>query len=300
MILPKENIYPILLPPKYFIDIFQKQNAFFNMNPSMYIERDGSVKILVRRIDYRKFQNKQFTMYNQYSNSHYSLMSGKILPGKKLDLDSFLVEDIQYDYGLPIYNTYWKGLEDIRFISSSRLLACIPECNPNGNPSIFQATLEGNKIHSVSSCSPNTIEKNWMPFSIEHIKNLVIYSLSPFQIKSVEENDLQEIPLPESTRKDLEGYNGSTNGIYYKEGYYLFLIHANKERTYHRWLLFHRLLPHVVVSKPFTFFNHSYIEFPISLCEFENRCFVSLGINDDSAYILEISYSVIESTFQAL
>lgn len=300
-ILPKKSIHPVFLPPKCFIDMFGKPNAYFDMNPSMYIDSDGTVKILVRRIDYRKFHDKQFTMYNPYSNSHYSLMTGRLVSNQPLNLDSFSIEEMVYEYNRPTYNTYWKGLEDIRFISVSSILACIPECNPKGNPSIFRATLQDNHFHSFIDCHPNHTEKNWMPYNDndnDKGNNFVIYSLSPFKIKSIETDDLRQIDIPEQYKHSLEGYNGSTNGIHYKEGYILFLAHINKEKTYHRFILFHPSLSNVVVSVPFVFFNNSYIEFPISICEFENRYFISLGINDDKAFILEITSADIEQTFR--
>ena len=87
----------------------------------------------------------------------------------------------------------------------------------------------------------------------------------------------------------LEGFNGSTNGIPYDETneIYLFLIHKNKERVYHRWLLFHIVKNEIKVSFEFTFFRYSYIEFPVSLAKWRERVFVSIGVNDDKAFIIE-------------
>jgi hypothetical protein len=87
---------------------------------------------------------------------------------------------------------------------------------------------------------------------------------------------------------ELEGYHGSTNGIVYMGDYRLFLVHVNRERTYHRWLLFHPSKKTVEVSDEFVFFQHSYIEFPLSLCDHGETLYVSLGVNDEAGYILEI------------
>ena len=87
---------------------------------------------------------------------------------------------------------------------------------------------------------------------------------------------------------ELVGYHGSTNGVPYMGDHRLFLIHVNRERSFHRWLLFHPSKKTVQVSDEFTFFQHSYIEFPVSLCEYAGKLYVSMGVNDEAAYILEI------------
>ena len=68
-ILYKTNVHPIIIPIKMYIDKHNQYNSFYDMNPSMHIDSEGNVKILVRSINYRKFYDKQFTMYENYSNT---------------------------------------------------------------------------------------------------------------------------------------------------------------------------------------------------------------------------------------
>jgi hypothetical protein len=136
-----------------------------------------------------------------------------------------------------------------------------------------------------------------MPFIPKNSDPKVIYSLHPFKIKSIENEDFEEIQISEWIKQKIEGYHGSTNGIPYNNQAILFLIHLNKERSYHRWLLFNYETKSVQVSEPFSFFSHTYIEFPCSLCIFKNRIFVSCGINDDKAMILEIEKAKIDEMF---
>jgi hypothetical protein len=293
-IFTKKNIYPLILPQHFYVDRFQNLNAYIEMNPSMNIAIDGNVKILVRCVNYRKFCNKQFTMYECFSNSIYYVLEGKIEYDKILDIETFSINTIEYDYNLPVFNTCWKGLEDIRFIDSNTILAIIPECNQNGNPSIFQAKIEKNTIHSFKECYPNHIEKNWMSYISTDGTPYVVYSLSPFKIKEIETDEFKELFVSVENAEMLKGYNGSTNGIPYKKNFYLFLIHTNKERVYHRWLLFDIVTHNIQLSEPFTFFKNSYIEFPISLCEFQTRLFISLGVNDDKAFVIETDFTEVE------
>lgn len=293
-ILEKTNIYPIILPQKFYIDRYGNPNAYIEMNPSMYIDyTNGNIKILVRLVNYKKYYNKHFTLYENFSNSAYILLTGNIEHDKLLNLDNFTLQNIEYNYNMPTYPTYWKGMEDIRFIDSNSILVTIPECNKNGNPSIFHAKIENNIIHSFIDCKPNHIEKNWMPYINNHDETqFVIYSLSPFLIKKIEIEEFTEIKIPTEKSVLLKGYNGSTNGIKYNNSY-LFLIHINKEKSYHRWLLFDIISNNITLSEEFIFFPHSYIEFPISLCHFQNRLFISIGINDDKAFIIETIIDVV-------
>ena len=301
-LLLKKHIYPIIVPIKMYVDKHNEYNSFFDMNPSMHIDENGNMKILVRSVNYRKFYNKVFTMYENYSNSLYVLLTGKINNNDLLNLDDFEIQNISYDYGIPIYPTYWKGIEDIRFINSGSLLAIIPECNENGNPSIFRANIDNNIIHTFISCKPNVIEKNWMPYRDEKGNEMVIYSLNPFKIKQIETDDYTEITFTEEIMAQLENYHGSTNGVSYTHlnnlnETILFLIHKNADKTYHRWLLFNSKTNEITLSKEFHFFKHSYIEFPVSLSIYNKRVFISLGINDDKAFIVETTQESIEQCF---
>jgi hypothetical protein len=286
---PVVHITPIILPQLVFKDKFNSPNAYFDMNPSLYISENGSVIILVRRVNYRKYFDKQFVLYEEKSNSIYSILRGNITDSP-LNINDFTIKTIENNYSMPIYNTYWTGVEDIRFINETNILATIPEGNPNGNPCIFHASLNDNKLHVQQMCKPNNIEKNWMPYFDNTTK--VIYSLFPFTIKSLFDDD-KNIMHSDSR---LEGYHGSTNGIEYN-GSRLFLIHSNKERTYHRWILFNPSTNKLNISNEFIFFKHSSVEFTCSLSKFKKRIFISMGINDDKAFILEINSHDIDISF---
>ena len=301
ILLEKSHVYPIIIPIKMYNDKHNDCNSLYDMNPSMHIDSNGDVQILIRSVNYRKFYHKIFTMYENYSKSFYTLLTGKINNNELLNLDNFEVKDILYDYLIPTYPTFWKGLEDIRFINANTILAIIPECNECGNPSIFRATLENNVIHSFISCKPNVIEKNWMPYTDDNRNEMVIYSLNPFKLKRIDDEIFTDITFSEEITKQLENYHGSTNGVNIplnnSDGTLLFLIHKNANKTYHRWLLFNCKTNEIKLSEEFHFFKYSYIEFPVSLAIFNERIFISLGINDDKAFIIETKKESIEKCF---
>jgi hypothetical protein len=295
IIINKKYINPIITPLTCFIDKFYNINSLFSMNPSLFITKYGDVYILLRNINYRKFQDKQFIIYGDYSVSTYFLLKGNIDDHKPLNLDFFTIDDVNVYYNKDTHNTYWKGIEDIRFISEDTVLVIVPELNVNGNPSIFKASFDpiSSNIYSFNDCYPNYIEKNWMPYIDDNNKEKVIYSLYPLKIKSIEEDDTKEI----CTLIDLKNYHGSSNGILYRGNYRLFLIHRNKERVYNAFILFDPTINDIILSKPFVFFKHSFIEFACSLSMYNERIFVSLGVNDSSAYIIELEKNVIDDLF---
>jgi len=285
---PIQKIHPILLPPKQFQDRFGQPNAYLDMNPSLFIDPSGNATVLIRRVNYRKFPDKSFTLYEHQAKSEYLVLKGHITnPFCTLFIQP-LVADLP-----TTYPTYWRGLEDIRFINETTVLATIPECHPKGQPALFQGRLIGNRISDLHLLAPHERpEKNWMPFG----DHQVVYSVDPLQ--TVRDGT----PVPLSPRfagdlkpEDLKDYHGSTNGIPWNQGW-LFLIHVNRERTVHRWLWMSGCGSAIstIGAKPqfseeFVFFAHSYIEFPCSLCEYNDTLFVSLGLNDDKAFILELN-----------
>ena len=276
----KHIAYPLIFPKAQYKDRFGEANAFVDMNPSMFIRADGQVTVLVRRINYRKYADKQFSIGSYPSQSKYLVATGKVA-----DLGQWTLAPLRVEYGMMTYPTYWNGPEDIRFIAENLVLTTIPECNPSGKPAIFRAQLEGPVMKSVKPCFPNETEKNWMPYTDSAGRLKAIYSLRPFRIKDIEAGDLETVDcdLPE-----LEGYHGSTNGVPYNDTKHLFLVHINRERTYHRWLLFGPSDQSVQISEEFVFFQHTYIEFPLSLCAHGRKLYVSTGVNDEAAYILEL------------
>jgi hypothetical protein len=294
-----KNISPILLREDFFMDKHNLPASYLSTNPSMHIDQQGEVSILVRCVNYRRYPYNYFVMHHDKTISKTKLLKGKIEENKLLNLNNFEDYNIEYQYNIPQYHTEWLGLEDIRFINEKDILVIIPECNPHGKPSLFKAILEKAKIHSFIPCYPNHREKNWMPYSDNDCYDYVIYKSYPFQIKKIVEDEFLDIQLQENILYDeLKGYNGSTNGVKYKgSNQRLFLIHLNGEKTKHRFIIYNIISHQIYISKEFSFFKHTYIEFPISLCEYNCRYFISMGVDDNKAYIVEITEESIDEIF---
>ena len=72
------------------------------------------------------------------SKSIYYKITGKIIDAKKLDIENFEYNILNYNYDLQIFPTYWKGLEDIRFIDNNNMTN---ENNSMSSNNIFTISL---------------------------------------------------------------------------------------------------------------------------------------------------------------
>jgi hypothetical protein len=275
------NYIPLIGPERFFIDKTGLPNSYSDTNPSIYINENGFIKILIRQVNYKKFSNKSFVIGQKTSMSQYVMLTG-------YSFDKLETHFIEYDWNhFPKYPTYWEGMEDIRFITENKILVAVPERNSNGMPCIFLAEIISNSIKLLQKLEPSKTEKNWMPFH-QNGESYVIYSVAPFVIKPLYEDNKRTICINDSLLRILQGYNGSTNGIAF-EGSLLFLVHNYEIKSMHRWLKYDPITETVKVSEPFIFFIHSYIEFPCSICWYRNNIMVSFGINDDKAMLAIIS-----------
>ncbi len=295
---PPIHQWSLHCPQIPFKNRFGFYSAFREMNPAMFydIEKEEWI-VLVRGVNYEKLSNNTYTLFHNPAHSVYWIANGP-------SLDSLTFRELQWDYGLPTYGSYWNGIEDARFIDKKRILVTVPQLDKRGQPTIFHATLDDSltKLSNFQRCEPSEkVEKNWMPMpGGTH----VVYNVCPLQFKPYDtEKDMFTIPLTEKQQELLEGFHGSTNGILWttgdgKEGQ-LYLIHKTMEsekgphtgdspkRVVHRWF-FLGVKGEVLVSQLFTFFKHSYIEFPCSLVKKQNEVYVSLGVNDMSAVICHV------------
>jgi hypothetical protein len=282
---PVVNTTLLLGPQLKLNDKFGAPNAFLEMNPSFWLNDDGSYVVLIRRVNYRKFADKRFVLYDRYCESKYLVFRGNWDMTKPFSLDGSSCSELEIVSPFPLQATHWYGVEDIRFISETQVLGTFPQYNPGGQPAMYLCSFEGSKLTVLKQCQPSACEKNWMP--VELFES-VIYSCSPLRLKDIVTEEFTNVDTTPELDALLKGYHGSTNAIQCRNGF-LTLIHKNEDRVVHRWLWISTSCYDVILSEPFVFFPHSYIEFPLSLVRQEGRLFVSLGVNDDKACLIELS-----------
>jgi hypothetical protein len=280
-----------LITPELFFTHNNHPYSYLPINPSIYIDKNNNAIVLIRNINYRKYRNKQFELFGDCSNSIYLIGKGNLD-----NVNDIEYSELKYNYnGFEQYNTWWFGMEDIRFINETTLLITIPELNKNGMPHLFLGILNNNEV-LITKALPSPLyqinEKNWLPFP-EKYSNKVLYSISPLRVLDIQTN---QFIYSNNEISNVQDYHGSSNGIefnYNYKDYILFLIHYYSDKTKHKWLLISTDYKDIIISKDFYFFKHSYIEFVCSLCQYNNNYIISLGVNDNSAYLIEIDESFI-------
>jgi hypothetical protein len=282
-------------------------SAFREMNPALHYDTANEEWIvLVRGVNYEKLSNGTYALFASPAHSVYWIGHGKTL-------ESLDFKELQWEYKLPTYGSYWNGIEDARFLDRRRILVTVPQLDSRGQPTMFCCTLDESlsRLENFQRCEPSEkAEKNWMPMpGGTH----VLYSVCPLQFKPYDTGEgMFIVPLTSQQKELLEGFHGSTNGILWKTGDgqegQLYLIHKTIEvergahtasgdspkRVVHRWLYL-GTDGKVQVSQLFVFFTHSYIEFPCSLVRLSATAdkkgydvYVSLGVNDMHALILRV------------
>lgn len=176
-------------------------------------------------------------------------------------------------------------------------MVTIPQCNMSGMPCILKGRLDVDNatLYILKKCEPSVMEKNWMPFGSK-----AIYSVTPFVLKTCLDAGLQ--PVSVELTVDLSGYHGSSNGIpwttMHSKNTWILLIHKkDSAQMVHRWMIYDRDTHHVSVSPPFVFYRHSYIEFVCNIAPVNDVIVVALGVNDDAAFLVEVSVAQIDAMF---
>jgi hypothetical protein len=164
MIIEKLNIFPLIIDTDIYRDRFGSSNRFNEMNPSIHINPSGEYVILVRAVNYLKYKDKSFQVYGVASESKYYITRGQFTQNSSINVDNCIWCPLEVNYNIPKQPSLWRGVEDIRFVNETTVLACIPECN-DGRPGIFKGALNGACLTDFVKCEPSQTEKNWMPYS---------------------------------------------------------------------------------------------------------------------------------------
>lgn len=135
------------------------------------------------------------------------------------------------------------------------------------------------------------IEKNWLPFVHEGELH-IIYSSQPFTILKVDHNTgaCTIVKKTEFPGLDLSNFRGSSPPIRHNDKY-LFVIHevafVNWRTYFHRVVEFNDNFEITRISSPFVF-DHTGVEFCLSLINKDGNFHFGVGIEDASARVFTI------------
>lgn len=284
---------------------FTAPDGYISMNPSIVTMKDGSIRAIVRTVNYTITET-----------GHYQIRGGDgtINGSNPIHTRNFMVhltpnfeleeaKEIDCPLHIPKYDLV-RGMEDMRlFECNGRLWAstCIREANEEGWCEQFFCRLDEYETRygvKLTYMKPpeRAHEKNWMPmvvgdrFQFVYRLGTILRPDGAILVKHPMKRDLDHLS---GGSQSIRLYNGSPSSEY------LAVVHEarerpdNGQRAYtHRFVLMDERGEVLKVSAPF-FIENKQIEFVAGLALHPDgkRLMISYGVRDCEARIVTIDYN---------
>lgn len=191
---------------------------------------------------------------------------------------------------------YWVLTNSLEETTTYRPQQCLGRLKFNSDRDQYEVS------HYVRCVFPNMkdIEKNWLPFVHENTLYFIYHS-QPFTIlkPNVLTGECQVYSQQQPIGYDFSNFRGSAQPIPYENGY-LYVIHevsfVNWRTYYHRLVQFNKNFEITKISRPFTF-EHSGVEFCISLTQKNQDFYFGTGIEDAKANMYKLSSKKLKELF---
>lgn len=299
---------------------FQDLSGPSLMNPSVLVV-DGKILVNIRNVNYTLYHselNRFEHMWGPLSYIHpendMHLRTTNYIAELNDDLDIIQytkIDTSQFDNYKPQWD--FVGLEDCRLVEwENKLYLCGVrrdlDTKGTGRMELSEIVINGSTVKEVSRyripgpppdteyCMKNCTPILDKPFHLLKWTNPT--ALMKFDI-SGKETEIFEYSSPK-LETDLRG---GSQVIPYKNGYLSVLHETNlytseqgkKNATYrHRFVVWDKDFKLQKVSKLFSFLNMK-IEFCCGMCEYKNDYLITFGAQDNAAYIMKISKSLVEN-----
>ena len=299
---------------------FQDLSGPSLMNPSVLVV-DGKILVNIRNVNYTLYHselNRFEHMWGPLSYIHpendMHLRTTNYIAELNDDLDIIQytkIDTSQFDNYKPQWD--FVGLEDCRLVEwENKLYLCGVrrdlDTKGTGRMELSEIVINGSTVKEVSRyripgpppdteyCMKNCTPILDKPFHLLKWTNPT--ALMKFDI-SGKETEIFEYSSPK-LETDLRG---GSQVIPYKNGYLSVLHETNlytseqgkKNATYrHRFVVWDKHFKLQKVSKLFSFLNMK-IEFCCGMCEYKNDYLITFGAQDNAAYIMKISKSLVEN-----
>ena len=299
---------------------FQDLSGPSLMNPSVLVV-DGKILVNIRNVNYTLYHselNRFEHMWGPLSYIHpendMHLRTTNYIAELNDDLDIIQytkIDTSQFDNYKPQWD--FVGLEDCRLVEwENKLYLCGVrrdlDTKGTGRMELSEIVINGSTVKEVSRyripgpppdteyCMKNCTPILDKPFHLLKWTNPT--ALMKFDI-SGKETEIFEYSSPK-LETDLRG---GSQVIPYKNGYLSVLHETNlytseqgkKNATYrHRFVVWNKDFKLQKVSKLFSFLNMK-IEFCCGMCEYKNDYLITFGAQDNAAYIMKISKSLVEN-----
>ena len=294
-----------------------------SMNPSIWINEDGSAYINIRGVNYNLFNcySREITQDDQpiaYVCKEATHLITENYLGY-IDLNTFEISGLTKVDMMYLHEPNWwfVGLEDARVIvwdNTLYLCGVRRDIKDNGEGRMELCKIEWVDGHwketerdRIPAAGDDTayLEKNWMPIVDQPytwLKWCCPVEVATYNKESKTINDVF---------KDTTGtpYRGDSHVVRYGNYYYCFVhncynkqlnskTNARISRYYHHILKFDLDMNFIESVGPFAYSNDFSVEFGCGLALYNDKMYLTYCENDGASFIIEFDANLIEKIFE--
>ena len=294
-------------------------NTFGGMNPSVYIDPDGDILVIVRVVNYILYhsENKQLfpSQWGPLAYLHPEKDQRLVTENYLVRLNSDLVmTDCTKVEMLDLHQPIWEfvGLEDARLVywDDYYLIGVRRDTTTNGVGRMELSKIELDKENwivkevdrkRIPAPAPDIsyCEKNWMPV-LDRPYQFVKWN-SPVEVVEFDGTQTKQVSLRQGVQPSKDQRGGSQ--LIKWGNCYISITHEvdlfknylnQKDGIYrHRLCVYDDQLNLVGLSKEFSFLDFR-IEFCVGIAEYEGDLLVSFAVADNAAFVLRTPRAIIE------
>jgi hypothetical protein len=289
------------------------------MNPSMFIDEDGKIKVNLRHVNYTFYHSEAKLFQHQWgpltyihpeNDMHLRTWNWYCELDKDFNITRFTkVDTSTFD----TYEPQWDfvGLEDARIFRWDKKLYLSGVRRDTtkigqGRMELSEIIVDKDTVKEVSRVrieppKESYCEKNWMPV-MDMPFHYVKWS-NPTEVVKVDPVTGVAETAFLTERVPLNGdFRGGSQLVRFR-GYYLAVVHevnlfksevGRKDGVYrHRFLMWDDKFNLVKYSRDFAFMD-AHVEFAVGMVEQGSDMLISFGFQDNAAYILRMDLDVLE------
>ena len=289
------------------------------MNPSMFIDEDGKIKVNLRHVNYTFYHSEAKLFQHQWgpltyihpeNDMHLRTWNWYCELDNDLNITRFTkVDTSTFD----TYEPQWDfvGLEDARIFRWDKKLYLSGVRRDTtkigqGRMELSEIVVDKDTVKEISRVRiqppvDSYCEKNWMPI-MDMPFHYVKWS-NPTEVVKVDPVTGVATTAFLTERIPLNGdFRGGSQLVRFR-GYYLAVVHevnlfksevGRKDGVYrHRFLMWDDKFNLIAYSRDFAFMD-AHVEFAVGMAQQGSDMLISFGFQDNAAYILRMNVDVLE------
>jgi hypothetical protein len=289
------------------------------MNPSMFIDDDGKIKVNLRHVNYTFYHSEAKLFQHQWgpltyihpeNDMHLRTWNWYCELDNDLNITRFTkVDTSTFDTYEPMWD--FVGLEDARIFrwEEKLYLSGVRRDTTKigqGRMELSEIIVDQDTVKEISRVRieppvDSYCEKNWMPI-MDMPFHYVKWS-NPTEVVKVDPTTGVATTAFLTERIPLNGdFRGGSQLVKFR-GYYLAVVHevnlfksevGRKDGVYrHRFLMWDDKFNLIAYSRDFAFMD-AHVEFAVGMAQQGSDMLISFGFQDNAAYVLRMNLDVLE------